>query len=163
MKYIEGVGNKAILKLVTFHLAHVGQNPMLAKRDWGSFWWRDGKTLWAQYVWWSWHYSQRTKAPGALVKTSALAQMAVFVLSKKKKASARKMGYGDTIFPSYWQAPSPNEWKGLWWSLLEKWWSGPWFYSDPGGCGVGLWRSPLQGLVLSLESRLKYKSYHLER
>lgn len=31
MKYIEGVGNKAILKLVTFNLAHVGQNPMLAR------------------------------------------------------------------------------------------------------------------------------------
>lgn len=77
-----GGGGEAFLKLVTFHLTHVGQNPMLAGGT-GAHSDDVMVKLRAECVWWSWHYSQRTRAPSVLVKTSALAQMAVFVLSKK--------------------------------------------------------------------------------
>lgn len=124
----------------------------VGQRDWNSFWWCDGKTRWAQCVWWSWHYSQRTKAPGVLVKTSALAQMAVFVPSKKNQPGNGLWGHN---FSFLLTGPISRWVKGtlvvtsgevvartlvsLWPRLWQTW----------------LWRSPSQGLVLSLGSIVK--------
>lgn len=132
----------------------------VGQRDWSSFWWCDGKSLWALCVWWSWHYSQRTKAPGVLVKTSALAQMAVFVLSKRTQPGNGLQGHNfsflltgpisewvkGTLVVTYGEVVAGTLvllWPRLWWTWL--------------------WRSPTQGLVLSLGSIMKYKIYHLER